>query len=216
MGSFENAENAGSKHTVLPIENTNRFTQPEAPLQILGENQHPASQIRATGILDDSQGKSMETPGNVLRAVSSLPNVKRPKVANSPHRYCATPQVQCENVASEERRLNKESPRPLSLSNANSVPESPAKSTPGLSAAVTRQFGTVSTGSPRRRSTRFQTMNRQAGGELPNQRSATCETSDAQVMGSKRMVELFLSSRRNRIAGNASERSVSGSSAAFI
>ena len=40
--------------------------------------------------------------------------------------------------------------------------------------------------------------------------------SDAQVMGSKRMVELFLSSRRNRIAGNVSERSVSGSSAAFI
>ena len=219
MSSFGNTESAEPNQIGLPIEDTNveaSFTPGEVPQQIFAENRHPSSQTRATDILDDIQGKGAETTGNVLRAVSSLPNVKRHKVADSPRRYCATPQVHCENVASEDRKLNRESPRRLSLSNANSVPGSSAKSTPGLSAAVTRQFGTVSTGSPRRRSTRFETTNRQAGGELPNQRGTLCDNSDAQVMGSKRMVELFLSSRRNRIAGNVSERSVSGSSAAFI
>ncbi|KAK3180479.1 hypothetical protein K4F52_008207 [Lecanicillium sp. MT-2017a] len=221
ISSCDYIDNAETMKTDSIKQNANQHAKPTfseaAPQQTLDENKHPASANRSKGIYECNDGHENNTaasPGNVLRAVSSLPNVRRNKATDSP-RYWATPQASCGKKVSGEWVIDEEAPHRTALSPVKSGPGSSAKSTPGLTAAVTRQFGTASTGSPRRRGGRYG-MDPKMAGVSPHQRSISGGVSDAQVMGSKRMVELFLSSRRNKIAGNGSERSVSASSAAFI
>lgn len=83
---------------------------------------------------------------------------------------------------------------------------SPTASSPGLTAAVEKQFGKVCTGSPRGRDWKLEegdtTPRRNIDGKSNGTESAGFGW-DFQVMGSKRIVELFLSSRRRRIKSSA-------------
>ncbi|KAM4063804.1 hypothetical protein HRG_006915 [Hirsutella rhossiliensis] len=97
---------------------------------------------------------------------------------------------------------------------------SPAQSSPGLTAAVEKQFGKLSTGSPRRgydwkAEGDATTPKRKAGGRVDDAGSAGSSW-DAQVMGSKRMVDLFLSSRRRRIEGSAMGTESENTSLVFL
>ncbi|KAJ6781732.1 hypothetical protein PWT90_05229 [Aphanocladium album] len=137
-----------------------------------------------------------KNPKTVIRSVSSLPNVKPGDVCEAARRKSITPKKQTSSPSAPT-----ESPSRARKSYLNSGAPSSLKSSPGLSAAVRRQFGTVATGSPRRRSIR--------GGEDMAQGKTVREVAsfedykfrrglDAQAMGSKRMVELFLNSRKKK------------------
>ena len=96
-----------------------------------------------------------------------------------------------------------------------------AKTSTGLAAAVKRQFGKASTVSPTREQDwscegKARTPNME-GGRRPEAITGGSDW-DAQVMGSKRMVDLFLSSRRKRIKGSKTETETEGESmsAAFL
>ncbi|PHH90182.1 hypothetical protein CDD83_4313 [Cordyceps sp. RAO-2017] len=99
---------------------------------------------------------------------------------------------------------------------------SSARSSPGLTAAVERQFGQGSTGSPRKKANGR--SGRQGGmttpgwrGEADTRDAATAGSDrDAQIMGSKRMVDLFLSSRRRRIEGSRTATESEDMSVAFL
>ncbi|OAA79760.1 hypothetical protein LEL_03246 [Akanthomyces lecanii RCEF 1005] len=140
-------------------------------------------------------------PKTTIRSVASLPNVKPSDGHETACRKSITPQKQKGSPSTLT-----ESPSRTKKAYFNSGAISSLKSSPGLSAAVRRQFGTVATGSPRRRSIR--------GGEDVVQSKTVREAAsfddcqfrrglDAQAMGSKRMVELFLSSRKNKRAPDA-------------
>lgn len=131
----------------------------------------------------------------VLRTVTSLPNVRPSELDEATCRHNITPQKPKTSPFAVTESANK-TKRPYLQSGAASS----LKSSPGLTAAVRRQFGTIATGSPRRRSIR--------GGEDVMQNKTIREVAsfddcqfrkglDAQAMGSKRMVELFLSSRKH-------------------
>lgn len=97
------------------------------------------------------------------------------------------------------------------------------KSSPGLTAAVERQFGRVSTGSPCRRPRRgsrtvessptsnLRTNFGQDGSVILDQ-----SNSPEQVMTSKKMVEMFLHSRRRKAEGSTTGRSDGSSPAVFL
>lgn len=150
----------------------------------------------------DHKSKKMTCAENeskiAIRSVSSLPNVKPNDEHETACRKSITPQKQKDSPSTLT-----ESPSRAKKAYFNSGAASSLKSSPGLSWAVRRQFGTVATGSPRRRSIR--------GGEDMVQSKTLREAAsfddcqfrkglDAQAMGSKRMVELFLSSRKNKRA----------------
>lgn len=101
-----------------------------------------------------------------------------------------------------------------------------AQSSPGLTAAVEKQFGKADMGSPSKKTAGF--------GEAasPKRTSGPEETTlgptwdpgaetigpdwEAQVMGSRRMVDLFLSSRRKRIESSRTETESENMSVAFV
>ncbi|KAF4513147.1 hypothetical protein G6O67_000456 [Ophiocordyceps sinensis] len=96
---------------------------------------------------------------------------------------------------------------------------SPARSSPGLTAAVKKQFGKLSTGSPRvcdwREYEDSSTPRRRVHGGGAGADSASSDW-DAQVKGSKRMVDLFLSSRRRRIESSATGTESENTSLVFL
>jgi hypothetical protein len=99
---------------------------------------------------------------------------------------------------------------------------SPAKSSPGLSMAVDKQFGKATTGSPR---PRLEWRGQRSVPSLRNEaglsRDNLNETNmlepeiEPQVMGSRKMVEMFLSSRRS-IADRRSGTGSEGSPSVFL
>ncbi|KAM3506359.1 hypothetical protein MY10362_002418 [Beauveria mimosiformis] len=142
------------------------------------------------------KAEDFEQHPKAIRSVSSLPNVNLSEGYETRCRKSITPQKPKESPSALT-----DSPSRPKKAYMNSGAASSLKSSPGLSAAVRRQFGTVATGSPGRRSIR--------GGEDMAQsrvvREATsfddCQFGrglDAQAMGSKRMVELFLNSRKTK------------------
>ncbi|KAK5988617.1 hypothetical protein PT974_10103 [Cladobotryum mycophilum] len=95
-----------------------------------------------------------------------------------------------------------------------------AKSSPGLTAAVERQFGITKTGSPGwawpGQSGTPDTPQTEAGSNMDGKGLGTRHEVDPQVMGSKKMVDLFLSSRRKRIGSGTRRRSSDSFAPAFI
>ncbi|KAM3562172.1 hypothetical protein MY1884_001986 [Beauveria asiatica] len=147
------------------------------------------------------KAEDFEQHPKAIRSVSSLPNVNLSEGYETRCRKSITPQKPKGSPSALA-----DSPSRPKKAYMNSGAASSLKSSPGLSAAVRRQFGTVATGSPGRRSIR--------GGEDVAQsrvvREATsfedCQFGrglDAQAMGSKRMVELFLNSRKSKRTSDA-------------
>ncbi|KAL7934649.1 hypothetical protein V8C35DRAFT_301486 [Trichoderma chlorosporum] len=90
-----------------------------------------------------------------------------------------------------------------------------AKSSPGFTTALERQFGVSRTGSPG--IWKAEESTGELGSEAdPGVDELGRRDFDAQAMGSRRMVDLFLSSRRQRIAGSQTRQSSDSLSAAFI
>ncbi|PKK55004.1 hypothetical protein CI102_322 [Trichoderma harzianum] len=90
-----------------------------------------------------------------------------------------------------------------------------AKSSPGFTSALERQFGVSRTGSPR------VWKAEESSGELGSEADPGIDELgrrdfDAQAMGSRRMVDLFLSSRQQRVAGSQTRQSSDSLSAAFV
>ncbi|KAL6787558.1 hypothetical protein J3E68DRAFT_418264 [Trichoderma sp. SZMC 28012] len=90
-----------------------------------------------------------------------------------------------------------------------------AKSSPGFTTALERQFGVSRTGSPR------VWKAEESSGELGSEADPGIDELgrrdfDAQAMGSRRMVDLFLSSRQQRVVGNQTRQSSDSLSAAFV
>lgn len=166
------------------------------------ENFHPA--LNKSGKQTDDLTKTTKIN---LGSVSSLSNSKGSVACEMACRGISTPQKRRTSPHTlNELRSNIKSYE-FSAEETSSL-----QSSPGLSTAVQRQFGTIATGSPRRRSIRGgkePTLGRtlRAVASLDNCQSRN--GLDAQAMGSKRMVELFLSSRQAkrgaRGQGDASE-----------
>ncbi|UKZ71187.1 uncharacterized protein TrAtP1_012148 [Trichoderma atroviride] len=154
-----------------------------------------------------------------MRTIPSVPNVNT-CVATNIESSLEIPRMRSLNTLakpcspmSDEMRLRRQSRTRLRANDAS------AKSSPGLTTAFERQFGVSKTGSPG-----MWKAKEQSGKEDSTPR---CEVDagiddmgrrelDAQVMGSKRMVDLFLSSRRKRTASSQMGRSSDSLSAAFI
>ncbi|XWW93393.1 hypothetical protein V2A60_001326 [Cordyceps javanica] len=146
-----------------------------------------------------------------IRSVSSLPNVRPSEGYEATCRKSTTPQKQ----RSSPTALT-ESPSRAKKAYLNSGAASSLRSSPGLSSAVRRQFGTVATGSPRRGSIRCE--DDVAASKAVRETTSVDDFQfgrglDAQVMGSKRMVELFLNSRKTTRVPDAG---TSDWSAAFV
>ncbi|KAK4061853.1 hypothetical protein Trihar35433_9453 [Trichoderma harzianum] len=91
-----------------------------------------------------------------------------------------------------------------------------AKSSPGFTTALERQFGVSRTGSPR-----VWKVEEQSGELVGSEADSGIDELgrrdfDAQAMGSRRMVDLFLSSRQQRVAGSQTRQSSDSLSAAFV
>ena len=160
-----------------------------------------------------------------ISSLRSLPSIPHMKIQSSPH----VVQPEGSSKIPRMRSLNTvsclASPRDEVLLKRRSRsrlpgPASSVKSSPGLTAAVERQFGIAVTGSPAQRFG--------CGVERPSPssrlvRDGTVESGleampsrsnmDAQAMGSKRMVDMFLNSRLRRTQGSKSDM---GSSPAFL
>ncbi|CEJ90377.1 hypothetical protein VHEMI06165 [[Torrubiella] hemipterigena] len=167
------------------------------------ENLDP-NKITPSKIIEDNS-EPFSTPQVGLRNVSSLPNVH----GNSPLprlSHCWSPKVT--PGMSPNRNDKKWSTVRAARQNVSSV-----QSSPGLTAAIERQFGKArnsSQGSP--------TVKSPISAELvttPKSRRSCLSELDAQAMGSRRMVDLFLSSRQNRVR-RASESSSGSAAAAFV
>lgn len=164
----------------------------KAPTLTYDENSHPA-QVENVKPADQAAGENKPS----TRSVSSLCNMKTKDGDGGDGIYTNkhTPPKQqgASPVISSTLGRTK---KPY----FNSGAASSLKSSPGLSSAVRRQFGTIATGSPRRRSIRG---GEDAVGKTVREVASfdDCQFGrglDAQAMGSKRMVELFLNSRTNR------------------
>ena len=95
---------------------------------------------------------------------------------------------------------------------------SPAKSSPGLTAAFERQFGRSSSGSQGHDFGRSSDQGFMTPRSVLDSRTGSEQDAldwEAQKLGSKRMVDLFLSSRRKRIKGSETSTE-SDVSAAYI
>ncbi|KAF7559335.1 hypothetical protein G7046_g4814 [Stylonectria norvegica] len=159
-----------------------------------------------------------------LRAVPSLPFVKAGSGPNTPDGKSKIPRMRslntigCLNPSRDEALRKRRSRTRLTGPQGSS-----AQSSPGLSTALERQFGMAGTGSPAQRSGWTMTL------PSPRCRSSRDDTEeglagpgligpelDAQAMGSKRMVDMFLSSRRRRINGSGTGGGSGSSPSAFV
>ncbi|PHH62824.1 hypothetical protein CDD81_6624 [Ophiocordyceps australis] len=143
-------------------------------------------------------GKSKTPLRRGLRAMPSLPSVKQ-----SRRGVAALPRMRSLNTLGYDTSPSTRDEQLLKRRVRRLGPVASATSSPGLSAAMERQFGKAGCATPVSCSPR---------------RGVDAKADwEAQVMGSKRMVDLFLSSRRRGVAGSMAETESSDlSSAAFI
>lgn len=181
------------------------------------ENSPPVTGARSRTVCSKDTS-SVGSKGN-LRTIPSVPNVNTCVATNiespleiSRMRSLNTLAKPCSPM-SDEMRLRRQSRTRLRGNDAS------AKSSPGLTTAFEKQFGVSKTGSP------GMWKAKEPSGKADS--TPRCEDDagiddmgrrelDAQVMGSKRMVDLFLSSRRKRTASSQMGRSSDSLSAAFI
>nr|WOD46077.1 hypothetical protein [Trichoderma atroviride] len=183
------------------------------------ENSPPATGARSRPI-SSKDTSPVGSKGN-LRTIPSVPNVNKACAAANGESPLEIPRMRSLNTLAKppcspmsgEMRLRRQSRTRLRANDAS------AKSSPGLTTAFERQFGVSKTGSP------GTCKAKEPSGRADS--TAGCEADagiddmgrrelDAQVMGSKRMVDLFLSSRRKRTASSQMGRSSDSLSAAFI
>lgn len=181
------------------------------------ENSPPATGARSKPVCS-KDSSPVGSKGN-LRTIPSVPNVNT-CVMTDIDSSLEMPRMRSLNTLakscspmSDEMRLKRQSRTRLRANDAS------AKSSPGLTTAFERQFGVSNTGSPgiwkmKEPSYKPDSTPRtevDTGIDDMGRREL-----DAQVMGSKRMVDLFLSSRRKRTASSQMGRSSDSLSAAFI
>lgn len=155
-----------------------------------------------------------------LRAQPSLPSIKvEPCGTNDEN---SIPRVRTYNTMGPSRSSamsREELRKPRSLTRFGETTSS-VKSSPGLTAAVERQFGRAGSEPPmsERRERLIYTPRGPAYANTDSTGRAALMGSDleAQVMGSKRMVDLFLSSRRKRVQGSRGGTGSDSSPAAFL
>ncbi|RFU75099.1 hypothetical protein TARUN_7143 [Trichoderma arundinaceum] len=184
----------------------------------VNENSPPVTGARSRSIYSKDT-TPVGSKGN-LRTIPSVTNVKTP-ASISVESQLGVPRMRSHNTLTkpcppmkEEVRLKRQSRTRLREINTS------AQSSPGLTTAFERQFGVGKTGSPgvlqsKELSCKVACVPPEteidAGVDEMGRREI-----DAQVMGSKRMVDLFLSSRRKRTASSQMGQSSDSSSAAFI
>ncbi|POR35762.1 Uncharacterized protein TPAR_04038 [Tolypocladium paradoxum] len=208
----QRSTHAGSKKTLDPR---------RKPSLAVDENSPPTTGERARD--PRANGPPAIPSRSSLRTVPSLPSVKASTGRRKARAGLVLPRMRSLNTIAnmspptrEEQLLKRRARARLGAAGASS-----AKSSPGLTAAVKRQFGKASTGSPMRGPGWSPEQDgrtpRMEGDESP-EATASGSDWDAQVMGSKRMVDLFLSSRRKRIKGSKTGTDTEGESmsAAFL
>ncbi|KAL6872091.1 hypothetical protein J3F83DRAFT_733746 [Trichoderma novae-zelandiae] len=179
------------------------------------ENSPPTSGIRPKTICSmDSSPVALK--GN-LRTIPSMPNVSTYSSIESPLEvaplFSGSTVVKSLAPLREETRLRRQSrvrPGPN---------DSSAKSSPGFTNALERQFGVSKMGSPG--VWKSSGPSYEADGALGSEADAGVDELgrrelDAQAMGSRRMVDLFLSSRRKRTPSSQVRQSSDSLSGAFI
>lgn len=173
------------------------------------ENSPPTTGARSKSIA--SKDASPAGPKSKLRAIPSVPNVTTHASTNA-ESPLGLPRMHSLNTLTkpyppmrEEMRLKRQSRTRLRPNDTS------AKSSPGLTTAFERQFGVSNSGSPGvwKAKDRAPAPELDAGLDDMGRREL-----DAQAMGSRRMVDLFLSSRRKRTA--SSHMGQSSDSSAFI
>lgn len=188
---------------------------PQSPAA--NENSPPVTGARSRAVCSKDTSP-VGSKGN-LRTIPSVPNVNT-CVATNNQLPLEIPRMRSLNTLakpcspmSDEMRLRRQSRTRLRANDAS------AKSSPGLTTAFERQFGVSKTGSPGiwkakvPSGTGISTPRYEADAGIDDMGRREL---DAQVMGSKRMVDLFLSSRRKRTASSQMGRSSDSLSAAFI
>ncbi|KAL7947526.1 hypothetical protein V8C42DRAFT_352137 [Trichoderma barbatum] len=176
------------------------------------ENSPPASGARPKS-LRGKETSPVVAKGN-LRTIPSVANVN--SCAANVESFVGEPRMSSLNTfakpfdpARAETHLKRRSRARLGANDTS------AKSSPGFTTALKRQFGVSRTGSP------GIWKAEEPPSELGSETDAGVDELgrrdfDAQAMGSRRMVELFLSSRQQRTAGNQMRQSSDSMSAAFI
>ncbi|KAL7920091.1 hypothetical protein ACQKWADRAFT_328934 [Trichoderma austrokoningii] len=177
------------------------------------ENSPPVAGARIKAVCS-KETTPVGSKGN-LRTIPSVPNVNNTCVTTNMESPVEIPRVRSLNTLAkpcspmnDEMRLKRQSRTRLRANDAS------AKSSPGLTTAFERQFGVSKTGSPgmwKKEASCKPDSTPEAGIDDMGRREL-----DAQVMGSKRMVDLFLSSRRKRTASSQMGRSSDSLSSAFI
>lgn len=190
------------------------------PSLAVDENSPPTTGERAK---DTRTNGPPEIPSrSSLRTVPSLPSVKASTGRRKGRTGVVLPRMRSLNtIANMSPPTRDEQLKRRARARLGGAGASSAKSSPGLTAAVKRQFGKASTGSPMRGpawSSEQDVMTPMIGGNGPAEATTGGSDWDAQVMGSKRMVDLFLSSRRKRIKGSKTGTETEGESmsAAFL
>ncbi|KAL6903224.1 hypothetical protein GGI43DRAFT_401527 [Trichoderma evansii] len=189
------------------------YSQPPAT----NENSPPAMGTRSKTVC--SNDSSPVGSKGKLRTIPSVSNVNTCVTTNiesplgMPRMRSLNTLVKSCSPMSDEMRLKRQSRTRLRVNDAS------AKSSPGLTTAFERQFGVSNTGSPGIWKTKE--LSCKSDGTPRSEADAGIDDMgrrelDAQVMGSKRMVDLFLSSRRKRTASSQMGRSSDSLSAAFI
>lgn len=181
------------------------------------ENSPPATGARSKTICSKDTSP-VGSKGN-LRTIPSVPNVNTCFTTNT-ELPLGMPRMRSLNTLtkpcspmSDEMRIKRQLRTRIRANDAS------AKSSPGLTTAFERQFGVSNTGSPGIWKTKD--MSCKVDSTPRSETDAGIDDMgrrelDAQVMGSKRMVDLFLSSRRKRTASSQMGRSSDSLSAAFI
>lgn len=179
-------------------------SSPKSYSIVTDENLDPNKTNREKTIDKSSEPKS--SPCVRLRNVSSLPNVHE----NSPLQrlsHCWSP------MATSDLSPNIVS-RKYSTVRVGRQPTSSVQSSPGLTAAVERQFGKAKNNSQESPSSKLPGTVGPVGGLQPQQ--GCLSELNVQAAGSKRMVDLFLSSRQNRARHVSETSSSGGGGAAFM
>ncbi|KAL7906448.1 hypothetical protein GGI35DRAFT_458157 [Trichoderma velutinum] len=176
------------------------------------ENSPPILGVRSKSLC--SKVASSVTAKPKLRTIPSVPNANT-CVANL-ESLVIEPRTSSLNAYSkpfdpvrEQSRLKQRSRTRLGANDTST------KSSPGFTTALERQFGVSRTGSPR--VWKAEEPSSELGSEAdPGIDELGRRDFDAQAMGSRRMVDLFLSSRRQRVPGSQTRQSSDSLSAAFV
>lgn len=174
----------------------------------------PAAQ--STAVNDENRDPEIPTKLNAVDGTPSVPplRVGLSEVTAASHLNQATPKTprlsQCLTPRRGLSNASQASKRPVLHPVAKS--ES-AQSSPGLSAAIERQFGRTLDVSRETHIVGDELLTETGTPELSSDEDADL---DPQAQGSQRMVDLFLSSRRSRIASAASNGNLSSPAGVFV